>query len=33
MWADGIRQSKIVFIGRTLNRPALRRGFEASSAG
>ncbi|HYF06448.1 MAG TPA: GTP-binding protein [Acetobacteraceae bacterium] len=27
------RRSKIVFIGRDLNRPALRRGFEACQAG
>ena len=29
-WREGDpRKSKIVFIGRDLNRPALRRGFEA----
>jgi G3E family GTPase len=27
--ADDPRRSKIVFIGRDLNRPQLRRGFEA----
>jgi G3E family GTPase len=26
------RQSRIVFIGRELNRPELRRGFEACAA-
>jgi G3E family GTPase len=32
-WKDGDpRKSKIVFIGRDLNRPALRRGFEACQA-
>ena len=32
-WKDGDpRRSKIVFIGRDLNRPALRRGFEACQA-
>jgi G3E family GTPase len=30
--ADDPRRSKIVFIGRDLNRPALRRGFEACQA-
>jgi len=28
-WKEGPRESKIVFIGRNLNRPQLRRGFEA----
>ena len=28
-WPEGDRHSKIVFIGRNLNRPQLRRGFEA----
>jgi G3E family GTPase len=29
-WRDGEeRRSRIVFIGRNLNRPQLRRGFEA----
>ncbi len=28
-WKDADRRSKIVFIGRNLNRPQLRRGFEA----
>jgi G3E family GTPase len=33
-WKDGDpRQSRIVFIGRNLNRPALRRGFEACAIG
>ena len=33
-WAQGAeRTSKIVFIGRNLNRPQLRRGFEACQAG
>ncbi|HEY4251770.1 MAG TPA: GTP-binding protein [Roseomonas sp.] len=33
-WKDGDpRRSKIVFIGRDLNRPQLRRGFEACQAG
>ena len=33
-WKEGEkRRSKIVFIGRDLNRPALRRGFEACQAG
>ena len=33
-WAPGAeRTSKIVFIGRNLNRPQLRRGFEACQAG
>ena len=32
-WApDAVRKSKIVFIGRNLNRPQLRRGFEACQA-
>ena len=32
-WKDGeTRNSKIVFIGRNLNRPQLRRGFEACQA-
>ena len=32
-WKDGDpRSSKIVFIGRNLNRPQLRRGFEACQA-
>ena len=32
-WApDAVRKSKIVFIGRNLNRPQLRRGFEACRA-
>jgi G3E family GTPase len=32
-WKDGEpRNSKIVFIGRNLNRPQLRRGFEACQA-
>jgi len=30
--ADDPRQSRIVFIGRNLNRPQLRRGFEACAA-
>jgi len=30
--ADEPRRSKIVFIGRNLNRPQLRRGFEACQA-
>ena len=29
----GPRQSRIVFTGRDLNRPDLRRGFEACMAG
>ena len=29
---DEPRQSKLVFIGRNLSRPALRRGFEACFA-
>jgi G3E family GTPase len=33
-WKDGEpRTSRIVFIGRNLNRPQLRRGFEACAAG
>jgi len=33
-WKDGApRVSRLVFIGRNLNRPQLRRGFEACSAG
>ena len=28
-WPEGERHSKLVFIGRNLNRPQLRRGFEA----
>ena len=33
-WASGAeRKSKLVFIGRNLNRPQLRRGFEACQAG
>jgi G3E family GTPase len=29
-WRDGTpRHSRLVFIGRDLNRPQLRRGFEA----
>jgi len=28
-WKEGSRDSRIVFIGRNLNRPQLRRGFEA----
>ena len=28
-WPAGDRRSKLVFIGRNLNRPQLRRGFEA----
>jgi len=29
-WAEGApRTSRLVFIGRDLNRPQLRRGFEA----
>ena len=33
-WAPGAaRKSKLVFIGRNLNRPQLRRGFEACQAG
>ncbi len=33
-WKDGEpRVSKIVFIGRNLNRPQLRRGFEACQVG
>ncbi len=33
-WAPGVeRRSKLVFIGRNLNRPQLRRGFEACQAG
>jgi G3E family GTPase len=33
-WRDGAaRRSKLVFIGRNLNRPQLRRGFEACLAG
>jgi len=28
-WQDGPRESKLVLIGRNLNRPQLRRGFEA----
>jgi G3E family GTPase len=33
-WRDGEeRRSRIVFIGRDLNRPQLRRGFEACQAG
>ncbi len=33
-WKDGDpRVSRLVFIGRNLNRPQLRRGFEACSAG
>jgi G3E family GTPase len=32
-WKDGeLRKSKLVFIGRNLNRPQLRRGFEACQA-
>jgi G3E family GTPase len=32
-WRDGEpRRSKLVFIGRKLNRPALRRGFESCLA-
>jgi len=32
-WAEGeLRTSRIVFIGRNLNRPGLRRGFEACAA-
>ena len=32
-WRDGApRRSKLVFIGRNLNRPQLRRGFEACLA-
>ena len=32
-WPEGkLRTSRIVFIGRNLNRPALRRGFEACAA-
>ena len=30
--ADEKRVSRIVFIGRDLNRPALRRGFESCAA-
>ena len=30
--ADGERRSRLVFIGRNLNRPELRRGFEACQA-
>jgi hypothetical protein len=29
---DGGTQSRIVFIGRNLNRPRLRRGFESCAA-
>ena len=32
-WPPGERRSRIVFIGRNLNRPQLRRGFEACQAG
>ena len=33
-WKEGDpRRSKLVFIGRDLNRPWLRRGFEACQAG
>ena len=33
-WKEGDpRRSKLVFIGRDLNRPLLRRGFEACQAG
>jgi G3E family GTPase len=28
-WPEGPRKSRLVFIGRNLNRPQLRRGFEA----
>jgi G3E family GTPase len=28
-WPEGARKSRLVFIGRDLNRPQLRRGFEA----
>jgi G3E family GTPase len=28
-WPAGERRSKLVFIGRNLNRPQLRRGFES----
>ena len=32
-WKDGEpRTSRLVFIGRNLNRPQLRRGFEACQA-
>ena len=31
--ADEVRKSRIVFIGRDLNRPQLRRGFESCAAG
>ena len=32
-WKDGeARTSKLVFIGRNLNRPQLRRGFESTVA-
>jgi G3E family GTPase len=32
-WRDGVpRRSKLVFIGRNLHRPQLRRGFEACLA-
>ena len=32
-WKEGDpRHSKLVFIGRDLNRPVLRRGFEACQA-
>ena len=29
VWPEGERRSKLVFIGRNLNRPQLRRGFES----
>jgi len=33
-WKEGVpRKSKLVFIGRDLNRPQLRRGFEACQVG
>ncbi len=33
-WPEGdSRTSRLVFIGRNLNRPQLRRGFEACQAG
>jgi G3E family GTPase len=31
-WPEGERRSKLVFIGRNLNRPQLRRGFESCQA-
>ena len=31
-WPEGERKSRLVFIGRNLNRPQLRRGFEACAA-